>query len=157
MPFKVEPMSNLFRIPLAAALLFGAVSVAQAFDPWGVWVREEGGTKFDFYNCDNKLCAKVVDVDKPEERSGIGTVILRNAVKKGDNDWAGEIFNPKDGKKYTGKVKLEKTGELILSGCLLGFLCKGETWTRAPDQKLASTPGGKPTAPAFKDAPTSAK
>ena len=148
-------MSTALRMSLTAALFLGAVSAAQAFDPWGVWVREEGGTKFDFYNCDNKLCAKVVDVQKPEEKSGIGTVILRNAEKKGDNNWAGEIFNPQNGKIYTGKVKLEKATELTLSGCLMGFLCKGETWHRDTDQKLASTPGGKPVGPAFKASPTS--
>lgn len=150
-------MSNALRFPLALATLIGAATAAHAFDPWGVWIREEGGTKFDFYNCDNKLCAKVVEVEKPEERSGIGTVILRNADKKSDNNWAGEIFNPKDGKTYTGKVKLEKAGELTLSGCLLGFLCKGETWKRDPDQKLASTPGGKPVGPAFKATPASTR
>ena len=90
-------------------------------------------------------------VVKPEERKNIGTVILRNAEKKSDNNWAGSILDPRDGKVYTGKVKLEKANELTLSGCLLGFLCKGETWSRDPDQKLASTPGGKPVGPAFKD------
>ena len=104
---RILTSSSLLRFPVAIALLIGAATAAQAFDPWGVWIREEGGTKFDFYNCDNKLCAKVVDVTKPEERNGIGTVILRNAEKKSDNNWAGEIFNPRDGKTYTGKVRLE--------------------------------------------------
>ena len=147
-------MSIVTRLSFAAALLIGASTAAQAFDPWGIWIREEGGTKFDFYNCDNKLCAKVVYVEKPEEKSGLGTVILRNAEKKGDNNWAGEIINPKDGKTYTGKVKLEKANELTLQGCLLGFLCKSETWKKDPDQKLASTPGGKPVGPAFKASAT---
>ena len=151
------PKLTALRLLLPLVLLAGAATAAQAFDPWGVWIREEGGTKFDFFNCDNKLCAKVVEVEKPEEKSGIGTVILRNAEKKSDNYWAGEIFNPRDGKTYTGKVKLEKANELTLQGCLMGFLCKGETWTRAPDQKLASTPGGKPVGPPFKATPTSAK
>ena len=138
------------RMSLAVTLLLAAAPAAHAFDPWGIWARDDGGTKFDFFNCDNKLCAKIVDVPKGEERGGIGAVIVRNAEKKGENYWAGEIFNPQDGKTYTGKVKLEKANELILEGCLLGFLCKGETWKRDPDQKLASTPGGKPVGPPFK-------
>ena len=143
-------MATVFRMSLVAVALAAAVSSAQAFDPWGIWARDDGGTKFDFYNCDSKLCAKVVAVPKNEDPSGIGTVILRNAKKDGDNHWGGEIFNPRDGKTYTGKVQLEKANELTLSGCLMGFLCKGETWTRDPDQAKASTPSGKPSMPAFK-------
>lgn len=146
-------MTTALRMSFAAALLLGASNAAHAFDPWGVWARDDGGTKFDFYNCDGKLCAKVVEVPKTEDVKTIGLVIVRNAEKKSDNNWAGEIFNPKDGKTYTGKVKLEKANEMTLSGCLLGFLCKGESWKKDPDQKLASTPGGKPVGPAFK-APT---
>jgi uncharacterized protein (DUF2147 family) len=136
-------------LPIIAGLVAPAAAV-EAFDPYGIWVREESGTKFDFYNCDNKLCAKVIAVAKPEEKSGIGTVILRNAAKTKDNRWEGEIFNSQDGKTYTGHVILEKADELILEGCLMRILCKGETWTRSADQTGASTPGGKPVTPAFK-------
>jgi uncharacterized protein (DUF2147 family) len=159
-------MSTTIRFKPVSAVVFGlAVAVAayvapamavQAFDPYGIWVREESGTTFDFYNCDNKLCAKVVGVSKPEEKAGIGQVILRNAAKTKDNHWEGDIFNTRDGKTYSGKVILENPNELTLEGCLLGFLCKGETWTRSPDQAGASTPGGKPVAPAFKVTPTAA-
>lgn len=152
-------MRSAKRILLAASLLVGAASAAQALDPWGVWVRPDGGEKFDFYNCGGNLCAKLVDVEKEEDRGGVGFVVLRNAAKTAENNWKGDIVNPQNNKTYIGKVILQKPGELILEGCLIGFLCKGETWTRAPDQKLASTPGGKPQKPAYaesKDAPTKA-
>ncbi len=141
-------MRTALRIPLAAFLLIGAAQAAQAFDPFGIWVRS-GGEKFDVYNCDNKICGKLFDVAKPEDKGGIGQVILRNAAKDGENHWTGEVYNPQDGKTYKAKITLNSATDLTMEGCLSGFLCKGETWTRAPDQKGASTPGGKPVKPAF--------
>ena len=155
-------MTTALRMSVAAALMLGASlgasTAAHAFDPWGVWVREDGSTKFDFYNCDNKLCAKVVEVQKADEKSGIGTVFLRNAEKKGDNYWAGEIYqSARTARPTPARSSSRRRTRLTLQGCLLGFLCKGETWKRDPDQKLASTPGGKPVAPAFKATPASAR
>ena len=121
---------------------------ALAFDPYGVWLREQSGTIFDFYNCNAKLCAKVIGVAKPQDKSAIGTVILRNAVPNKDGDWTGDLFNTEDGKTYSGTISVKTPGELSLQGCLIAFLCKTETWKRAPDQTAASTPGGKPAMPA---------
>lgn len=83
-------MRTALRFSLAASLLVSAASAAQAFDPYGIWVRS-GGEKFDMYNCGNKLCAKLFDVAKPEDKAGIGQVILRNAGKDGENHWSGEV------------------------------------------------------------------
>lgn len=136
----------------AAVLMFPAAlpaaGAAPPNPPWGVWVREESGTVFDFYNCAGKLCAKVIGVGKPEESQAIGTVILRNATLDKEGVWRGEIYNTQDGKTYKGGVTLEKPDELTLEGCLISFLCKSEVWKRAEDQSKASTPGGKPAMPA---------
>ena len=133
---------------LVFCVALSAATPAFAIDPWGVWVREKSGTSFDFYNCAGKLCAKVIGVTKPEEKKAVGTVILRNAVLDDEGVWRGEIYNTEDGKTYKGGVKLEKANELTLEGCLISFLCKSETWKRAPDQTKASTPAGQPPMPA---------
>ena len=134
------------------ALVLGAAPAAAtpavAFEPWGVWVRETSSTWFDFYNCAGKLCAKVIGVGKPEEKKAIGTVILRNATLDKEGVWRGELYNTEDGKIYQGGIKVDKANELTLEGCLISFLCKSETWKRAPDQTKASTPGGQPAMPA---------
>ncbi len=136
-----------FRI-LAATVLLASVTPAQALDPYGVWVRAESGTAFDFYNCADKLCARVIAVAKPEDKKAIGTVILRNAVRNEDGDWAGDLYNTEDGKIYAGTISVKKPTELTLQGCLISILCKSETWLRAPDQSAASTPNGQPIMPA---------
>lgn len=136
----------------ARALVFGvalaASTPAMAFDPWGVWVRAESGTVFDFYNCAGKLCAKIVSVAKQDERNAIGTVILRNAARDAEGVWRGDIFNTEDGKIYSGAVTVDKANVLTLEGCLMRYLCKSEKWDRASDQTRAATPGGKPALPA---------
>lgn len=139
-------MSGLLKtLSICGAL--AASTPALAFEPYGIWVREESGTKFDFYNCAGKLCAKVIAVAKDSEKKAIGTVILRNAVRK-DGAWRGDIYNTDDGKIYSGSVTVDKPDELTLEGCLMRFLCKSETWVRAEDQSAASTPDGKIVMPA---------
>jgi uncharacterized protein (DUF2147 family) len=142
---------SLTRISLimaiAAATPLGAAP-AQPIEPYGVWLRAESGTAFDFYNCAEKLCAKVIAVTKPEDKKAIGTVILRNAVKNEDGEWAGDLFNTQDGKTYAGTITVNNPAELTLTGCLISFLCKSETWQRAKDQSAASTPNGAPPMPA---------
>ena len=133
---------------IVMGVLMAATTPASAFEPYGIWVREESGTVFDFYNCAGKLCAKVIEVSKDEEKQAIGTVILRSATRDTHGIWRGDIFNTDDGKIYSGAVTVEKANELKLEGCLLRYLCKSELWMRAPDQAKASTPGGKPAMPA---------
>ena len=133
---------------LVAIALLASASPALALDPYGVWVRAESGTAFDFYNCADKLCARVIAVARPEDKKAIGTVILRNAVRNEDGDWAGDLYNTEDGKIYAGTISVKKPTELTLQGCLISILCKTETWLRAPDQTAASTPGGQPIMPA---------
>ena len=130
------------------SMLLMAATPALALDPYGVWLRMESGTAFDFYNCADKLCAKVIAVSKPADKKAIGTIILRNAVKNEDGDWTGDLYNTEDGKTYAGTISVKKPAELTLEGCLIKFLCKTESWKRAQDQSAASTPSGQPALPA---------
>lgn len=146
----MAPTTRIFvataSISIATAV-FAHAAPAQTAAPYGVWLRMESGTAFDFYNCADKLCAKVIAVSKPQDSKAIGTVILRNAVKNEDGDWAGDLYNTEDGKIYSGTIAVKKQNELTLTGCLISFLCKSETWKRAQDQSAASTPAGLPAMP----------
>jgi uncharacterized protein (DUF2147 family) len=127
------------------ALLFCAfgsmvpAAAADAMDPHGLWLRPEGGVRFSFYDCENGLlCAKVVGAENPADQAGIGTVILRGAKKIAANEWRGTLYNSENGKSYDGYITVKGNGdELSVKGCLLGFLCGGETWKRIP----AAAPG----------------
>jgi hypothetical protein len=44
--------------------------------------------------------------------------------------WSGEVYNAKNGKIYDASIRLAGPDSLKIEGCVLGFLCGGETWAR---------------------------
>jgi hypothetical protein len=57
--------------------------------------------------------------------------ILIDMKKNSTNDqWKGQVYNAKDGQLYESTIKLAGPDQLEIQGCVLGFLCGGETWTR---------------------------
>jgi uncharacterized protein (DUF2147 family) len=107
---------------------------------WGVvaWEQETGG--FDDHN---------PDVSK-RTRPTLGMPILINMKKKASADqWEGEVYNAKDGKTYSSTIKPIGSDKLEIQGCVLGFLCGGETWTRVagpiPPSPAASVAKGAKT------------
>ena len=44
--------------------------------------------------------------------------------------WEGQVYNAKDGQLYSSTIKPVGSDQLEIQGCVLGFLCGGETWTR---------------------------
>jgi len=108
---------------------------------WGVvaWEKEPGG-----------LDAKNPDVSK-RNRPTLGMPILIDMKKKaGADQWEGEVYNAKDGKTYSSTIKTIGTDRLEIQGCVLGFLCGGETWTRVagpiPPGTTSSIAKGAPRA-----------
>ena len=73
----------------------------------------------------------------------VGVDILL-AMKADSDHWKGHAYNPEDGKIYdiTFKVKTETEPNDVadLRGCVLGFLCQTEKFSRANE-----VPGGDPT------------
>jgi uncharacterized protein (DUF2147 family) len=139
-PFALG-LARLAAPAAALALLaapVAAVSATDPNDPHGVWLRPEGGEQFSFYDCGAQLCAKLISVKKAEDEKSIGTVILRGATKSGPHEWKGKLYNAQDGKTYDGFITIKSANELRLKGCLWGFLCSGETWTRVAAAKNAA-------------------
>jgi len=49
--------------------------------------------------------------------------------------WSGgELYNPDDGRTYTGEIRV-KRGTLELRGCALRIFCQTQTWRR-PDEVI---------------------
>ena len=87
----------------------------------------DGSARVDVRPCGVNLCG-IVSWSKSNE--GIGTEVLRGMKPVGEHRWEGPVFDPRSGKTYQSAVIL--TGDrLRVEGCLMGFLCGGETWTRA--------------------------
>jgi uncharacterized protein (DUF2147 family) len=142
-------LSLVLGVALGAMVLIGAARATDPMDLRGLWLRQEGGVQFSFYDCGTGLlCAKVVGAENPADRAGIGTVILRGVKKVAANEWRGTLYNTEDGKSYDGYISVRLKGaELSVKGCVMGFLCGGETWTRLPSPaRAASSNKSAPTA-----------
>lgn len=121
---------NGMTILAAACAMIGFAGAADAAEPYGVWPRPSTGSQVRFYDCGGKLCAKVVAVKEAARKGEVGKSILHGAVKSGENTWKGDLTDAGTGKVYAGTVTLQGTGALSLQGCIGGFLCQSETWTK---------------------------
>lgn len=146
--------SNLKTAAMAAAVLLSSslIAGAQAATPAaGTWLSADGGTKVRVSECGgNKLCGKVVWLNEPIDRETgkpktdkrnadpakrsrplIGVPVVNGMAPSGDNKWSGKIYNADDGKIYDAHVTLVSENAMQVQGCVLGILCKSQTWKRA--------------------------
>jgi uncharacterized protein (DUF2147 family) len=129
------------RCWLAAALAVLACGPAAATDLTGTWLTEGGLSHVRVAPCGRALCATVVwtvraaqDVNNPDPsqrtRPMVGIRLVSDAQPQG-GAWVGRLYNPLDGRTYTGRMRLADSSHLELSGCvLLGLICKSQTWAR---------------------------
>ena len=120
-----------------AALIMAGAAYAGELD--GVW-RTKSGWQVKLYKCGSAYCGRVVggttmkDVHNPKKslrsRKVVGIRMVWGMRKKGSG-YTGQLYNPKDGKTYSGKVKVLSNSAIKLSGCVFGgLICKGQTWVR---------------------------
>ncbi len=117
----------------------------------GKWNTDK--STVEIYKCGEFLCAKILSLKEPTDLEGkpkvdknnpdplkkthpvVGLNFLKNfKFNEYDGEWVnGEIYNPEDGKIYTGEIKLENENKLLLNGHLKisKWLGKKQTWTRA--------------------------
>jgi uncharacterized protein (DUF2147 family) len=178
---------------LSAGFVSAGLSAAHAADPTGDWKVADGVANIRVAECNGSMWGAVawektpggLDKNNPDvtkkSRPTMGMAILIDMKKNAKGDkWGGEVYNAKDGKMYKSTIALGDTpDELEIQGCVLGFLCGGETWTRvgppipsSPTNSLAkgmapkgtastaskmtsapAAPAGAPKAPAVAAAP----
>ncbi len=116
---------------------------ALAADPTGDWRVADGVANIRVAQCNGNMWGVVAwektpggrdknnpDVSK-QSRPTLGMPILIDMMKKaGVDQWEGQVYNAKDGQLYSSTIKPVGTDQLEIQGCVLGFLCGGETWTR---------------------------
>ena len=116
---------------------------ALALDPTGDWKVADGvanirvaqcnGSKWGAVSWEQKPGGKDIhnpDVSK-QNRPSLGMPILIDMKKKpGVDTWEGQVYNAKDGQYYSSTIKPVDPDHMEIQGCVLGFLCGGETWTR---------------------------
>jgi len=116
---------------------------ALAADPTGDWRVADGVANIRVAECNGSMWGVVAwektpggrdrnnpDVSK-QNRPTLGMPILIDMKKKpGVDQWQGQVYNAKDGQFYSSTIKPISADQLEIQGCVLGFLCGGETWTR---------------------------
>ena len=68
--------------------------------------------------------------------------------KPNADQWEGQVYNAKDGQFYSSTIKPVDQDHLQIQGCVLGFLCGGETWTRVAGPIPSSPANSMAKAPA---------
>jgi len=135
---------HVMRTLVYSAMVLGAgTASALAADPTGDWRVADGVANIRVAECNGSMWGVVAwektpggrdknnpDVSK-QNRPTLGMPILIDMKKKaGVDQWEGQVYNAKDGQSYTSTIKPTGTDQLEIQGCVLGFLCGGETWTR---------------------------
>jgi uncharacterized protein (DUF2147 family) len=132
--------SGLF-LATCLAPVFSAPALAA--DPTGDWRVADGVANIRVAECNGSMWGAVSwektpggrdknnpDVSK-QNRPTLGMPILIDMKRKpGVDQWEGQVYNAKDGQLYSSTIKPVGSDQLEIQGCVLGFLCGGETWTR---------------------------
>ena len=118
------------------ALIFGATTIAHA-DILGDWQTEEGESGgyaiVNIAPCgDNSgdICGVITDIIDNENRSAVGTAIIKGMEDRGNGRYrGGQIYAPDQERWYNSRMNLEDDGSLEVYGCVAGgLICRGQTW-----------------------------
>ncbi len=139
-------MKSTFAAVIAGLMLIASPALAS---PEGTWLSSDGGTKVRIANCGNGICATVVWLKNPIDKSTglpktdkhnpdaakrprpmLGLQVIQGMRPSGANRWSGQIYNADDGKTYRSNLMLRSPTQARVEGCVLVF-CIGESWTRA--------------------------
>src|SRR3954453_20545612 len=156
---------SIARAIVFSGLILAAVP-ALAADPTGDWRVADGVANIRVAQCSGSMWGVVAwektpggrDTNNPDaskqSRPTLGMPILIDMKKKpGVDQWEGTAYNAKDGQSYQSTIKPVGSDQLEIQGCILGFLCGGETWTRvgppippSPSNSMAKGPARPKTA-----------
>jgi len=144
------------RPAAAAACAAFALSVLPAMGaqdgPTGTWRVEDGKALIRIVDCGGQYWGVVawekapgVDRKNPNpalrSRPTLGIPVLLALKPAQQGEWRGHIYNAEDGQTYESHIKL--SGDTLrVEGCVLGFMCGGETWRRAAPAVAENTHRG---------------
>jgi len=152
-------MKTVMVVLIAGVILLVSTSIFAegADDILGVWDNQEKDAKIEIFKCGQKYCGKIVWLKEPNYPAGsnegppgtprldnnnpdpalrtrpvIGLRIIHDFVYTEGGLWkGGKVYDPKNGKTYSGKMTLVSHGQLNLRG-FIGISIIGRTaiWTR---------------------------
>jgi len=155
----------MLKVAYVGFSLASGVATALAADPTGDWRVADGVANIRIAECNGSMWGAVAwektpggrDSNNPDvskrNRPTLGMTILFDMKRKaGLDQWEGRVYNAKDGQFYNSTIKPLGSDQLEIQGCVLGFLCGGETWTRA-GPPIPSSPANSMAKGAPKNSP----
>ncbi len=120
---------------------FSQTAPPAEFGPVGEWLVADRVARIRIVDCDGHLWGVVAWEAKPgtdtknpdpklRNRPTLGMPILLDMVPTKPNRWEGNVYNSQNGHTYSANISLSDPNTLRIQGCVLGFLCGGENWTR---------------------------
>jgi uncharacterized protein (DUF2147 family) len=144
--------ARLRALALAAALATAPGAVPATTPPAGADVVGEWWTpglaaRVRIEPCgDGRVCGRIAwlwDETPPgiaDRRPLLGRPVIERMRPTAPARWSeGRLYNPEDGRDYTGSLTLRDAATLVVEGCVL-FVCRTQLWRRAE-------PGRCPVAP----------
>jgi uncharacterized protein (DUF2147 family) len=150
-------MKRVFMCCAMILFLAAAAFASSPDDILGVWNNEEKDAKIEIFKCGEGYCGRIVWLREPDYPTGstegksgtpkldrnnpdpslrtkpvMGLEIVRDFVFSGDGLWTkGTVYDPKNGKIYSGKMTLVSATRLDLRG-FIGIPLVGRTtqWSR---------------------------
>lgn len=126
------------RIVVAVAALLPAflAAGADAVDVHGEWWTPGFNARVRLAPCGNAICGTVVWAwdNQPagiaDSRGLVGQPIISAMLREADGRWrGGRIYDPEDGRDYSGSLALKGEHNLVVEGCVLMF-CRTQVWRR---------------------------
>jgi uncharacterized protein (DUF2147 family) len=164
-----RPRKTLRNAACYSLFLAAGIVPALAADPTGDWRVADGVANIRVAECNGSMWGAVSwektpggrdsnnpDVSKQSRPSLAMPILIDMKKKPGVDIWEGQVYNAKDGQLYSSTIKPVGATQMEIQGCVLGFLCGGETWTRVAPP-IPSSPANSMAKGAAKAAKTAAQ
>jgi len=136
---------------LVSAIGMGNAQTQESDKLLGVWTTEDGSARVKIEKIGNKYFGKTIWMKEPNDENGkpkvdvnnpdeslrnqprIGLRIMKDFEYEGKGVFKnGNIYDPKKGKTYCGKITMKDDNHLDMRGNICGFGMLGRTtsWTR---------------------------
>src|ERR1700734_400292 len=123
MPTCLRRTSAVFSLALAQ------MTLAQAADMGGAWMRDDGNARVRVAPCGNKMCATNLWIRDTSKGEAPGDRLVMSLKRSSDTEFSGTAYDPKRGMSYSVDVMVGKQ-TMKTKGCVLvRLLCKTVGWT----------------------------
>lgn len=149
-------------VTAVAILTCGRPNAAQAGEPFGTWLTEDGRARVRTERCGSdasRLCGFVVWGSEPLDKDGLAKVdrynpnpawqarpqlghqMLLGLKPNAEGRYEGKVYNADNGKSYDVTVWSDQPSKLTVKGCMLVF-CSSQAWKRVADVAPGQLQGG---------------